>query len=129
MINAAKRVLTHHVPMIVGPTPDFGVEFMDQIGGRHAQQQSIEHRMLTIMFWASAATDIFPRSGGDLKVTLAEQITDEKRLSVCRDFYAQLKKKIDEDSRKDLMSKPISPFIVRHSTADRHVIACCSAAS
>ena len=36
MINAAKRVLTHYVPMIVGPAPDFGVEFMDQIGGRHA---------------------------------------------------------------------------------------------
>ena len=29
--------VTHYVPMIVGPTPDFGVEFMDQIGGRHAQ--------------------------------------------------------------------------------------------
>src|ERR1700687_4519517 len=24
--------------MIVGPTPDFGVEFMDQIGGRHAER-------------------------------------------------------------------------------------------
>jgi len=36
VINAAKRVLTHYVPMIVGPAPDFGVEFMDQIGGRHA---------------------------------------------------------------------------------------------
>jgi hypothetical protein len=34
VINAAKRVLTHYVPMIVGPAPDFGVEFMDQIGGR-----------------------------------------------------------------------------------------------
>ena len=38
VINTAKCVLTHHVPMIVGPTPDFGVEFMDQIGGRHAQR-------------------------------------------------------------------------------------------
>src|ERR1035438_8557824 len=26
------------MPMIVGPTPDFGVEFMDQIGGRDAQR-------------------------------------------------------------------------------------------
>ena len=40
MINAAKRVLTHYVPMIVGPTPDFGVEFADQIGGRHAPRSS-----------------------------------------------------------------------------------------
>ena len=36
VINTAKCVLTHHVPMIVGPTPDFGVEFMDQIGGPSA---------------------------------------------------------------------------------------------
>jgi len=26
--------------MIVGPTPNFGVEFTDQIGGRHAQRSS-----------------------------------------------------------------------------------------
>ena len=38
VINADERVLTHHVPMIVGPTPDFGVELMNQIGGRHAQR-------------------------------------------------------------------------------------------
>ena len=38
MIHAGKRACTHHVPMIVSPTPDFGVEFMDQIGGRHAQR-------------------------------------------------------------------------------------------
>ena len=33
VINANERALTHHVPMIVGPAPDFGVELMDQIGG------------------------------------------------------------------------------------------------
>ncbi len=38
VINADERALTHHVPMIVGPAPDFGVELMDQIGGRHAQR-------------------------------------------------------------------------------------------
>jgi hypothetical protein len=38
VINASERALTHHVPMIVGPAPDFGVELMDQIGGRHAQR-------------------------------------------------------------------------------------------
>jgi len=32
-----------------------------------------------------------------MKVTLSEQITDEKRLSICRDFYTQLKKKIAEE--------------------------------
>ena len=38
VINASERALTHHVPMIVGPAPDFGVELMDQIGGRHAER-------------------------------------------------------------------------------------------
>jgi len=33
VIHAGKRACTHHVPMIVGPTPDFGVEVTDQIGG------------------------------------------------------------------------------------------------
>src|SRR5215470_5990547 len=38
MIRAVKRALAHHMPMIVGPTPDFGVEFVDDIGGRLAQR-------------------------------------------------------------------------------------------
>ena len=38
VIHANKRALTHHMPMIVGPAPDFGVEFMDQIGGGHAER-------------------------------------------------------------------------------------------
>jgi hypothetical protein len=38
VINANECALTHHVPMIVGPAPDFGVELMNQIGGRHAQR-------------------------------------------------------------------------------------------
>jgi hypothetical protein len=33
VVNASERALTHHVPMIVGPAPNFGVELMDQIGG------------------------------------------------------------------------------------------------
>ena len=42
MIRAIKRALAHHMPMIVGPTPDFGVEFVDQVGGRLAQR-SFDH--------------------------------------------------------------------------------------
>jgi len=38
VINASERAFTHHVPMIVGPAHNFGVELMDQIGGRHAQR-------------------------------------------------------------------------------------------
>ena len=40
VIHAGKRACTHHVPMIVGPAPDGGVEFADQIGGRHAPRSS-----------------------------------------------------------------------------------------
>ena len=40
VIHAGKRACTHHVSMIVGPTPDGGVEFTDQIGGRHAPRSS-----------------------------------------------------------------------------------------
>ena len=36
MIDASERAFAHHVPMIVGPTTDLGVELIDQIGGRHA---------------------------------------------------------------------------------------------
>ncbi len=38
VVNARKDAFTHHVPMIIGPTSYFGVEPMDQIGGRHAQR-------------------------------------------------------------------------------------------
>jgi len=36
VIDASERALAHHVPMIVGPTANLGVELIDQIGGRHA---------------------------------------------------------------------------------------------
>ena len=40
VIHAGKRACTHHVPMIVSPAPDGGVEFADQIGGRYAPRSS-----------------------------------------------------------------------------------------
>ena len=40
VIHAGKRACTYHVPMIVSPAPDDGVEFADQIGGRHAPRSS-----------------------------------------------------------------------------------------
>ena len=36
VIHASKDAFTHHVPMIVRPTANLGVELIDQIGGRHA---------------------------------------------------------------------------------------------
>jgi hypothetical protein len=50
-------------------------------------------------YWDIAARDLFPRSGGILKITLAEEITEGKQLSICRDFYTHLKKKMDEGAR------------------------------
>lgn len=47
-------------------------------------------------YWDVAGTDIFPRSGGTLRVTLGEQIIDPKRLSICRDFYIQLYNKLED---------------------------------
>ena len=40
VIHAGKRTCTHHVPMIVSPAPDDGVEFADQIGSRYAPRSS-----------------------------------------------------------------------------------------
>jgi hypothetical protein len=37
-INVLKRSLAHNVPMIIGPAPDFGVEFSNQIDSRPAKR-------------------------------------------------------------------------------------------
>src|ERR1700722_14097789 len=37
-IDAAKGTLADHVPMIVGPAPNLGVEFLNQIGSRHTKR-------------------------------------------------------------------------------------------
>jgi len=38
VIDVIKSTRTAHVPMIVGPAPNLGVEFLDQISGRHAER-------------------------------------------------------------------------------------------
>ena len=38
MVDVVKSTLADHVPMIVGPAPNLGVEFLDQIGGRVAER-------------------------------------------------------------------------------------------
>lgn len=38
VVNAVKCAFTRCMPMIVCPAPDFRVEFLDQIGGRHAKR-------------------------------------------------------------------------------------------
>ena len=38
VIHAMKNALTHYMPVIVSPAPYFGVEPINQIGGRNAQR-------------------------------------------------------------------------------------------
>jgi hypothetical protein len=49
-------------------------------------------------YWHVAATDLFPRTGGTMKITPGEQITDARALALCENYYTQVKKKIDEES-------------------------------
>jgi len=37
VVNALENALTHHVPMIIGPTPYFGVQPVNQLSSRQAQ--------------------------------------------------------------------------------------------
>ena len=37
VVHAMKNVFTHHVPVIVGPAPYFGVKPINQNSGRHTQ--------------------------------------------------------------------------------------------
>lgn len=48
-------------------------------------------------YWHVAATDLFPRTGGTMKVTPGDQITDPKTVALCEDYYTQLQKKAAED--------------------------------
>src|SRR6516162_6950811 len=38
MVDVVESTLANHVPMIVGPAPNLGVEFLNQISGRHAER-------------------------------------------------------------------------------------------
>jgi len=38
VIHAVERAFTHYMPVIICPAPYFGVEFINQIGGRLAQR-------------------------------------------------------------------------------------------
>ena len=38
VIDASERAFAHHMPMIVSPTANLGVELIDQVGGRHAMR-------------------------------------------------------------------------------------------
>lgn len=42
-------------------------------------------------FWEVAATDIFPRTGGLLRVDLGNQIVDTKALRLCERHYMSLR--------------------------------------
>ena len=52
-------------------------------------------------YWHVAATDLFPRTGGIMKITPGEQITDLTALALCESYYMQVKKKIDDESKNE----------------------------
>jgi len=52
-------------------------------------------------WWWVAATDIFPRSGGTMRIDVGDQITDENMLSQCEENYVELVQKIEEKRRKE----------------------------
>ena len=39
VIHTVERPFTHYMPMVICPAPYFGVEFINQIGGRFAQRR------------------------------------------------------------------------------------------
>jgi hypothetical protein len=42
-------------------------------------------------YWEVAAIDLFPRSGGTLRIDLGNQIIDAKALSLCEQYYSQVR--------------------------------------
>jgi hypothetical protein len=43
-------------------------------------------------YWQVASTDLFPRTGGILRVDLGDEIVDPKALSLCETYYLQIRK-------------------------------------
>jgi hypothetical protein len=51
-------------------------------------------------YWQIAVTDLFPPTGGVMKVTPGAQITDSKTVASCESLYKKLQKKISEEPSK-----------------------------
>jgi hypothetical protein len=57
-------------------------------------------RKLDGSWWYVAATDIFPRGGGLVRIDLGDQVTDEKVLDKCEEYFSELQQKLDEVMKK-----------------------------
>jgi hypothetical protein len=51
-------------------------------------------------WWWVAAEHYFPPGGGNLRIDLADQITDENTLTQCEENFRELLQKIEEKKRK-----------------------------
>ena len=51
-------------------------------------------------WWWVAATHIFPPGGGTVRFDLGDQITDEKTLTQCDEYYIELLQKLEERMKK-----------------------------
>jgi hypothetical protein len=48
-------------------------------------------------YWEVVAVDLFPRTGGTMRVDLGDQITNTKLVAQCEEYYVQLRQKAAED--------------------------------
>lgn len=55
-------------------------------------------------WWWVAAEHIFPPEGGNFRVDLGDQITEENTLTQCEENYTQLLQKIEEKKRNPSLS-------------------------
>jgi hypothetical protein len=47
-------------------------------------------------WWYVAAVDIFPRTGGIVRIDLGDQITDAKVTDQCEEYFSQLQQKLEQ---------------------------------
>jgi hypothetical protein len=50
-------------------------------------------------YWEVAAIDLFPRSGGTMRVDIGDQITNAKLAAQCEEYYVQLRQKMEDDQK------------------------------
>jgi hypothetical protein len=50
-------------------------------------------------YWEVVAVDLFPRTGGTMRVDLGEQITNTKLVAQCEEYYVQLQQNTAEEDK------------------------------
>lgn len=79
-----------------GELVDYPGSYMIQGGSEDGSDQWGVVRKPDGSWWWVAATDIFPRSGGNMHVDLGDEVTDEKMLTQCEEQYRQILQERDK---------------------------------